>query len=71
MKKIDQVATILVIIGAFNWGFIGLFGFDAIDFFCEVPVLNHFFYTLIGLAALFKVIYWITGNVVASFKESD
>lgn len=71
MKKIDQVATVLVIIGAYNWGLIGLFGFDVVDFFCEVPMLNHLLYTLIGISALFKTIYWITGNVSTSFRESE
>ena len=32
----DRIALILVIIGALNWGLIGLFGFDAVAFLCEI-----------------------------------
>ena len=35
MKVIDKIALVLIIIGAINWGLIGLFGFDTL----LVPVL--------------------------------
>ena len=31
---IDKIALALAIIGALNWGGIGLFGFDTVAFFC-------------------------------------
>ena len=30
MKIIDKIALVLIIIGAINWGLIGLFGFDLV-----------------------------------------
>ena len=30
----DRIALALVIIGALNWGAIGLFGFDLVAFIC-------------------------------------
>lgn len=34
MKVIDTITLILVIVGALNWGSIGLFGFDCVAFLC-------------------------------------
>ena len=34
---IDKIALVLAIIGALNWGAIGLFGFDAVAFFLRRP----------------------------------
>ena len=31
MKIIDKLALVLVIVGALNWGSVGLFGFDCVD----------------------------------------
>ena len=31
MKVIDTIALILVIIGAINWGLIGIFNFNLVD----------------------------------------
>ena len=33
---IDKVALTLAVIGALNWGSIGLFGFDLVAFLCGV-----------------------------------
>ena len=39
---IDKIALILAIIGALNWGGIGLFGFDTVAFLCggQMPALS-------------------------------
>lgn len=34
MKIVDRIALILVIIGALNWGGVGLFAFDCVAFIC-------------------------------------
>ena len=34
----DRIALIISIIGALNWGSIGLFGFDCVAFLCGVGV---------------------------------
>ena len=49
---IDKLAMILAIIGALNWGGIGLFGFDTVAFFCggQLAILSRIIYTLVGLA---------------------
>ena len=43
MKVIDTITLILVIVGALNWGGIGLFGFDCVAFLCggQMAVLTR------------------------------
>ena len=51
---IDKLALLLVIIGALNWGGIGLFGFDTVAFLFggQLALLSRIIYTLVGLAGL-------------------
>ena len=42
---IDKIALTLSIIGALNWGSVGLFGFDCVAFL----------YTLVGLAGIWCI----------------
>ena len=53
----DRIALILVIIGALNWGLIGLFGFDAVAFLCggQMAVLSRIIYSVVGIAGLWRV----------------
>ncbi len=53
----DKVALILTIIGALNWGSIGLFGFDLVAFFCggQLSLLSRIIFTLVGLAGLWCI----------------
>lgn len=53
----DRIALILVIIGALNWGAIGLFGFDLVAFLCggQMATVSRVIYTLVGLAGLWCI----------------
>ena len=57
MKVLDRVALALVIIGALNWGGVGLFGFDTVAFLFggQASVLSRIVYALVGLAGLWCV----------------
>ena len=56
MKVIDYIALILVIIGAINWGLIGLFGFDLVaTLFGTMSVVSRIVYTLVGIAGLWCI----------------
>jgi len=62
MKKtfLDWLTLVLVIIGGINWGLIGIFNFDLVEFiFSFVPSLIRVIYTLVGLSALY-MIYFVT-----------
>ena len=53
----DTVALILVIIGALNWGSIGLFGFDIVAaiFGGQLALFSRIIYALVGLAGLWTI----------------
>ena len=54
---LDRIALVLVIIGALNWGAVGLFGFDLVAFLCggQMAVLSRVIYTVVGIAGLWCV----------------
>ena len=53
----DKIALTLAIIGALNWGSIGLFSFDLVAWICggQTSTLSRVIYTLVGLAALWCI----------------
>ena len=61
----DRIALALVIIGALNWGAIGLFGFDLVAFICggQMDVLSRVIYTVVGIAGLWCVSLLFRENV--------
>ncbi|MBQ1504936.1 MAG: DUF378 domain-containing protein [Oscillospiraceae bacterium] len=54
---IDRIALILAIIGALNWGSIGVFGFDLVAYICggQLSTVSRVIFTLVGLAGLWCV----------------
>ena len=55
--KMDRTALILTIIGALNWGAIGLFGVDLVALLCggQTAILSRIIYTVVGLAGLWCI----------------
>lgn len=53
----DTLALVLVIIGALNWGLIGLFEFDLVAsiFGGQSSALSRLIYGLVGLAGLYSL----------------
>lgn len=53
----DRLALILVIIGAINWGLIGLFQFDLVAnlFGGQSAWFSRIIYSLVGLAGLYTI----------------
>lgn len=53
MHILKIVMYILVIIGAINWGLVGIFGFDLVaSIFGEMSVLARIIYSLVGISGL-------------------
>ena len=54
---LDKISLVLVIIGAINWGSIGLFRFDIVAwlFGGQTATVSRVVYALVGLAALWCV----------------
>ena len=52
MKTINIIALILLIIGGLNWGLVGLFEFNLVDFLFGVgSILSRIVYILVGISA--------------------
>lgn len=54
---VDKVALALAVVGALNWGSVGLFGFDCVAFLFggQAGVVSRVIYTLVGLAGIWCV----------------
>jgi uncharacterized membrane protein YuzA (DUF378 family) len=56
LNTVDWVAIVLVIVGAINWGLVGLFDFNLVDsIFGAGSALSRIIYTLVGLAGLYTI----------------
>lgn len=56
MKVIDKIALALIVIGAINWGLIGIFKFDLVaTIFGDMSVLSRIVYTLVGISGIWGI----------------
>ncbi|MDO5477958.1 MAG: DUF378 domain-containing protein [Clostridia bacterium] len=53
----DIIALVLVIVGAVNWGSIGLFGIDLVAtlFGGQMALMSRIIYSLVGLAGIWCI----------------
>lgn len=53
----DRFSLLLVIIGAINWGLVGLFQFDLIAFLFggQAALVSRVLYTIVGAAGLWSI----------------
>ena len=61
MRQLDVLATVLVVVGALNWGLVGLARFDLVAAlfglqFGETSPLTSIVYVLVGLAGLYQAV---------------
>ena len=63
---INSIALILVIVGAINWGSIGLFGLDLVGtlFGGQYAILSRIIFTVVGVAGLWCISLLFRDNVV-------
>lgn len=50
---LDQIAIILVLIGAVNWGAVGAFKLDLVKALISSETIQRIVYSLVGLSALY------------------
>ena len=56
MKIIDKIALALIVIGALNWGLIGIFRFNLVDaIFGSMSILSRIVYILVGISGLWGI----------------
>ena len=67
MIILQKIALVITIIGAVNWGLIGLFDFNlVVTLFESVPVLESIIYILVGITGLINI-----GILFMNFEERD
>ena len=63
----DRLSLLLVIIGAINWGLIGLFQFDLVAFLFggQAALISRVLYTIIGAAGVWSIsmLFTTVGNM--------
>ena len=54
---VDRIALILIIIGALNWGSVGLFSFDIVAWICggATTLLARIIYIAVALAGIWCI----------------
>ena len=57
MMILNKIALLLVIIGALNWGLVGLFSFDLVAwiFGSSAAIMSRIIYTIIALAGVWSI----------------
>lgn len=59
-KILDCTALTIAIIGAVNWGLIGLFRFDLVAFiFGDMSWLSRIIYVIVGLCGLYLITFYM------------
>jgi uncharacterized membrane protein YuzA (DUF378 family) len=63
MRNLHLLTYTLVIIGALNWGLVGLFGFDLVaTLFGDMTAFSRIVYSLIGISAVVEIILNAQGH---------
>ena len=53
MCSLHKIAWVLIIIGAINWGLMGIFNFNLVEaIFGQWDIVVRIIYTLVGISAL-------------------
>ena len=61
----DKLSFLLVLIGSFNWGTIGLLDFNLVSFICMgIPIVERVIYILVCIAALNLVSLLFKCNII-------
>ena len=57
MLNLDRIALIIAVIGALNWGSVGLFRFDLVAWLCggAGSMLARVIYTVVALAGIWCI----------------
>ncbi len=59
MKSLDITAVALLVVGGLNWGLVGAANFDLVAaIFGDMTPLSRVVYTLVGLAAVYRLLQW-------------
>ena len=70
---LDRIALVLVIIGAVNWGTIGLFQFDIVGwiFGGQSAIVSRIIFTIVALAGIWCISLLFRENEVLTSKNEE
>ena len=60
MNMIQKIALVFTIIGAINWGLIGLFNFNLVEAVFGEALLSAIIYMIVGIAGIINIILLFT-----------
>lgn len=60
MNVIQKIALVLTIIGALNWGLIGLFNYNLVESLFGASTLSAIIYMLVGVAGIVNIMLLFT-----------
>ena len=71
MNIVQKIALTFTIVGALNWGLVGIFNFNLVDaLFGEGSVLSRIIYTIVAISGLINIIiYFIDLDTPRVIKE--
>ena len=70
MNFLRYTSYILVLIGALNWGLVGLFNFDLVaSIFGEMTLMSRIIYSLVGISAIISAL--TIPNCAKNLEHSD
>ena len=59
MKVVNGIVLALIIIGAINWGLIGLFNFNLVTYiFGDMKAISRIIFALVGIAGLWSLTFF-------------
>jgi uncharacterized protein len=69
MKMLHMASFLLVVVGAINWGLVGLFGFNLVNTILgTMPGLENIVYILVGAAGVLLLVQHKTDCKACSAK---
>jgi len=63
MKKIELLATLLLLIGGLNWGLVGAFHYNLITGLLGDGTVTKVIYDLVGVCALYQMMHFMKGRM--------
>ena len=62
MNVIQKIALTFTIIGAINWGLVGIFNFNLVDYIFGVnSIMSRIIYTVVAIAGLINIVIYFIG----------
>ncbi len=69
MKNLKLISLILLVIGGLNWGLVGVFEFNLLEFVFGINAFTRLIYFLVGVAAIYAIVSWKTFCICTHKKK--